>query len=436
VSPSLLRDREFRTVLLGQGLSAIGDGVTFTALPLLVLQLTGSGLQMGIVGALQMLPDLVLGLPAGVLADRWDRRRMMLIADLGRALLVALIPLSLVLGLPTMAVILLVTVPINALRVLFMAGYTAAVPNLVGRERLGQATSYFESAFALGWILGPVLAGLLAVAFGPGPTLAIDALSFLASAASLLFVRRSLRATGRTEPRGLLSEIREGIAFVARHPTLRAVVVHWSLYTIAIAPVVAVITYYVTVDRGFSADALGLGISAFGAGSLVGSLAAARFMDRPLGLLMAMGTAVSGSMFVFIGFADSLALMVGLSFLAGLGEAIVLVSYVALRAGLTPDALLGRVGATTRTLSLGLQPVGMLIGGALLESLGGTGTLLVIGGWAVAMSVAAAFWPSLRRAQLPVRAGGPRRDEPGHPDLGSTVPHAEVRRESEAPTPT
>jgi ENTS family enterobactin (siderophore) exporter len=433
---SLLRDREFRTVLLGQGLSAIGDGVTFTALPLLVLQLTGSGLQMGIVGALQMLPDLVLGMPAGVLADRWDRRRMMLIADIGRAGLIALIPLSLVLGLPTMVVILLVTVPINTLRVLFLAGYTGAVPNLVGRERVGQATSYFESAYALGWILGPALAGLLAAAFGPGPTLAIDALSFLASATSLAFVRRSLRATRSAEPRGLLSEMREGIAFVAGHPTLRAVVLHWSFYTIAIAPVVAVITYYVTVDRGFSPDALGLGIAAFGAGSLVGSLASSRFMDRPLGLLMAMGTALSGSMIVLIGFADSLPLMVTFSFVAGLGEAVVLVSYVALRAGLTPDALLGRVGATTRTLSLGLQPVGMLVGGALLESLGGTGTLLVMGGWAVAISIASAFWPALRRAQLPTRAGGPPREEPERSDLGSAVPHGEVSRERNAPTAT
>jgi MFS family permease len=434
----VLAERDFRVVLFGQGLSAVGDGVAFTALPLLVLQLTGSGLQMGIVGALQFLPDLLLGLPAGVLADRMDRRRMMLLADLARAILVGLIPLSLVLGIPTMGVILLVIVPINAMRVVFMAGYTGAVPNLVGRERLGQATSYFEAAFALGWIVGPALAGVLAAAIGPGPTLAIDALSFLASAISLTLVRRSLRATGDRVRRGLVREIGEGIAFVARHRTLRAAVAHWSFYTIAVAPLVAVITYYVTVDRHLAADALGTGIAAFGAGSLAGSLASSRLMGRSLGRLMAAGTAVSGSMMVLLGFAETLLPMALLAFLAGLGESLVLVSYVALRAGLTPDELLGRVGATTRTISLGFQPVGMLVGGILLEAVGGQRTLFTVGGAVIAMSLLTSLWPSLRQARLPTRAEVTREADGrfGGTELGGPIPHAEVSRHPEAGSET
>ncbi len=81
-------------LLAGQGASAIGDAVSFTALPLLVLALTGSGLAMAFVGVLQSIPDLIFGMVAGVLADRGDRRRMMFLADLGRAALTALIPLS------------------------------------------------------------------------------------------------------------------------------------------------------------------------------------------------------------------------------------------------------------------------------------------------------------------------------------------------------
>ncbi|MGZ6260252.1 MAG: MFS transporter, partial [Candidatus Limnocylindrales bacterium] len=90
VAPERLRDnRDFVAVLSGQGISALGDAVTFTALPLLVFALTGSGVAMGVVAALETLPDLIVGLPAGALADRWDRRRMMLFADLGRGLLTA-----------------------------------------------------------------------------------------------------------------------------------------------------------------------------------------------------------------------------------------------------------------------------------------------------------------------------------------------------------
>jgi ENTS family enterobactin (siderophore) exporter len=86
------RNRDFRVLLSAQGISALGDAVSFTALPLLVLALTGSGLAMGIVGALSMLPDLFIGMIAGAYADRSDRKRMMFLADLGRAALTALIP--------------------------------------------------------------------------------------------------------------------------------------------------------------------------------------------------------------------------------------------------------------------------------------------------------------------------------------------------------
>ena len=110
-------NRDFWVVLVGQGVSSFGDAITNTALPLLVLALTGSGLAMGVVGVLSTLPDLVLGLPAGAYADRWDRRKMMFLADLGRAFLTALIPISVWLDGPTLALIMLVTFPLNVMRV-------------------------------------------------------------------------------------------------------------------------------------------------------------------------------------------------------------------------------------------------------------------------------------------------------------------------------
>ena len=101
-----------------------------------------------------------------------DRKRLMMVSDAARAGLTALIPLSVVLGLPTMAVILLVTFPINVFRVLFMAGWTGAAPNLVSRRRLGSAVSAVESLVALSFIAGPAIAGILVGLIGAGPTLA------------------------------------------------------------------------------------------------------------------------------------------------------------------------------------------------------------------------------------------------------------------------
>ena len=144
-------------VLFGQGISSFGDAVSNTAIPILVLALTGSGFAMGIVGVLSTLPDLLVGLPAGAYADRWDRRKMMLGADLGRAVLTALVPVSIWLGGPTLAVIIVVAFPINVLRVLWLAAFTAAVPGLVGRGQVPRANAVFEAVFNIGWIVGPAL---------------------------------------------------------------------------------------------------------------------------------------------------------------------------------------------------------------------------------------------------------------------------------------
>ena len=124
----LARNRDFKVLLTSQAVSSLGDGVSFAALPLLVLALTGSAFAMGVVGAIQTLPDLFFGMIAGAIADRSDRKRMMFVADLVRAGLTALIPLSVALDGPTMAVIVIVTAPMAVCRSFFLAGYTASVP--------------------------------------------------------------------------------------------------------------------------------------------------------------------------------------------------------------------------------------------------------------------------------------------------------------------
>src|SRR5258707_551617 len=123
---SLRRNRDFLTLLISQSVSAMGDAVSATAMPLLIFALTGSGLVMGIVGAISTAADFVMGTIAGALADRGDRKRMMFVADLGRAILTALIPISVSLRGPTMPVILLVAGPLAVFRAFFRAGYLAS----------------------------------------------------------------------------------------------------------------------------------------------------------------------------------------------------------------------------------------------------------------------------------------------------------------------
>jgi predicted MFS family arabinose efflux permease len=379
--PPLRRNRDFLAVLLGQGVSALGDAVSFTAVPLLVLRVTGSGAAVGLIGMLQFIPDLAFGLIAGAYVDRWDRRLVMLGADIGRGLLTALIPLSFLLGWPTMVVLLLVVVPINTLRVFFQAAYVAAVPNLVGRDRIAAGTSAFEGVSAFGYIAGPAIAGILAVAVGPATTLALDAASFLVSAATLLVVRRPL-AEGRPEKleRALLREIREGIGFIVRRPALRLAVAFWSLYVVLFAAWPAVMLFYVTVDRGLAADAYGVVIAGYGAGGLAGSIIAARIIKRRLGGAILVGAAIAGGLTVVTATQAWLPVVFVLTVLAAIGDLFVVVGFVTLRATVTPDRLLGRVSGTTRTLSNTGQAVGYLAAGLLLDRLAGSGTLVLIGG--------------------------------------------------------
>jgi ENTS family enterobactin (siderophore) exporter len=422
--PAMRNNPDFLAMLAGQGISSLGDAISFTAVPLLVLLLTGSGLAMGIIGVLQTIPDLLFGVVAGAFADRWNRRRMMVAADLGRAALTALVPIAFALNLPTMVVLLAVVGPIGVLRVFFMAAYTASIPNLVRRRQLGAATAAFEAVFAIGLIVGPAMAGLLSVLIGPAYTLGIDALSFLVSAAALLLVRRPLRTEARSDAteRRLVAEIREGIAFIVRHRTLRLAVGLWSMYVIVVAAWPAVVVWYLTIDRGLGADTYGLVVSSYGLGLLAGAALAGRTVGRSLGPPILLGTAIAGTTIASTATQADAPILMGLMFVCGIGELQLVVGYGTLRAAATPDRLLGRIGSTSRTLSTGGQSLGFFLSGLLLDRIGGTATLMGMGLVVVLTAATFALAPSLRHATVDslaeeVPEGGPDgRESPG--DVG------------------
>ena len=390
----LARNRDFKVLLVSQGVSALGDAVSFTALPLLVLALTGSGVAMGVVAALQALPDLLFAMVAGALADRSDRKRMMFLADLGRAGLTALIPLSVWLGGPTMGVILLVAAPMGLLRGFFLAGYTASVPAVVGRSQIGRANSIFEAIYSTGYIVGPAIAGLLAATIGPGPTLAIDAVSFALSAVALWLVRRDLRAPVDRPRARLVTEIREGVDYIAGHPVLRTAIAFWGLLSITTAPLVAALAVHVTRDLGLEETVLGLILTAYGIGTVAGSLVASRATHRPVGPILLGGSAVMGAMLLAVSVNDAVPVLLVAALVSGIAQSLVLVTYITLRTVLSPDALLGRIGSTARTISLGLQPLGLVAGGILIDATDGSTTIAVLGAALVGLAI----------AFLPVRA--------------------------------
>ena len=395
----LSHNRDFLLLLGGQGISAFGDALSQTALPLLVLALTGSGVAMGLVGVLNTIPDLVFGLLAGVIADRSDRRLMILGADFGRAILTALIPLTIYLHGPTIAVILLIAAPMSMLRALFLAAYTAAMPSLVGRPLLGRATSTLETVYSLSFVIGPSIAGLLAAVVGFGPTIAVDALSFIVSSAAMALIRRPLQERQDRPPLDLRAEIREGIAYIAGHPTLRLAVSYWGLISVITAGLIPVLTYFVTKQLGLGTATFGLLLSANGIGYLIGAIAMNRVRLRSAGKLMLVGTGIE-AIAMIVAVNGQPVVLFPAAFVVGLSSAAVVITYVTLRSAAAPDELLGRVGSTARTLSIGLQPIGMIAAGVLLDSIGGGATLLLMGAALLLATLAFSVSATLRRAMV------------------------------------
>jgi MFS family permease len=404
--PTLRANREFAIFLGGQTISAVGDSLTVIALPLLVGLLTGSGTIMGVVAALESVPDLLFGLPAGALADRWDRRKMMFWADLGRAGLTALIPVAAVMGLPLLPVVLVVAAPISILRVAFSAAYGAVVPNLVGRAQVARANSAAEAIMSTSWVVGPALAGILSTTIGPGPTLAIDAASFLVSAISLLFIRRPLRGERDGTQKALRHEIADGLRFVWRKRTLRWLVIYEGFIAFINAPLVPAIVFLMTIERGLSAQNPGFVISLFAIGWVIAATIFTRWGIRRMGWAILVGQGVMAAFFAIFAVSTDPLVQAVFAFAAGSAGSVAGISSMTLLATIPPDAMLGRVTSSAHVLSTGLTPLGVLTGGILLDLLGGVTTIVAMSVATLAAVLLFSLSGSLRGATPPLGADG------------------------------
>jgi MFS family permease len=407
----LRRNRDFWTLLVSQGVSAAGDAVNATALPLLVLALTGSGLAMGIVGAINTGADFLMATFAGAMADRGDRKRMMFGADLGRAFFTALIPLSDLVHGPTMGVILIVSAPLAILRGFFRAGYLASMPNLVGRSQLARGNGILETGISTSFIVGPAIAGFLVTVIGPGPTLAVDAASFAISSLGLFLIRRDLKAPSDRRPSRMIDDIREAIVFVARHPVLRTMILLFATTSAVLMPVGAAMTFRIVRDLGQSPGAFGLTLTGLGVGTLIGSLFATRLgPGTNVARVLVLTTLLMGGSLIGAAAVGWLPGLIAVAALSGAGEAAFAVVYVSVRAANSPDELVGRIASTARVTALGLMPVGSLIGGILIDTVRGTGTLVVLGASLCFLALVFSQVRALRAASL--APPGSRRPEP------------------------
>ena len=375
---SLRHNRDFLKLWAGETVSLIGSQVTVLALPLTAVLLLGAGpFEMGLLTAAAYAPFLLIGLFAGVWIDRRRRRPVLIAANVGRAALLATIPLAAALGLLRIEQLYLVAFLVGVLTVFFDVAYTSYLPALVDREQLVEGNARLEVSRSVAQIAGPGTAGALVQLVGGALAVALDALSYLISAACLWSIRtEEPPPAAHRHDSTVWADLREGLQTIVGDPVLRAIAACTSTLNLFGYVAQAVFVVYLVRDLGVAPVLTGLVMMALGPGALVGALLAARMAARfGVGPTICAGPALSIVPAAMIALAAGppsvvLPILILALFLQGMLGTIYNVTQVSLRQRLVPDRLQGRMNATMRFVVWGTIPIGALAGGALGEAIG------------------------------------------------------------------
>ncbi|MGW6278090.1 MFS transporter [Kribbella sp. NPDC055071] len=397
-------DPDFRRYWLARALSITGSMVTAIALPVLVYRLSGSTVLTALVTALEAAPYLVAGLFAGALADRWNRRRTMVTADLVNAVLIGSIPVAHLLGVLTVAHVLVIAFTVQGVYTFFDGANFGALPVLVGRARVAQANSAVYTASSLIELLVPPATGLLLAVLSPASLLTLDALSFVSSA---LAVRGIVRAMSEQRdgqpplrPKVIFADIAEGVRYLVRHPGVRTMTIVGSLQSFGGGGFMALIVVW--CDRvlhiGTSGLRFGLVWGVWGIGGLIAAVGLPRLLKRfPPAAITLYALPVSALLGVLTPLAPNWVMAAIALLVWGSAYVLVIVNAVSYRQQVTPEKLQGRVNTAGRMLSWGVGwTLGAVAGGVLGKAVG-IRSGMVLMGLTIFGGVAVAWTSPLRR---------------------------------------
>jgi len=378
----VLRNTRFRQLWLGQVISAIGDYFYFLAVPILINKLTGSTAAIGLAMILGFaLPQLLFGLPAGVLVDRWDRRRVMIVADLVRAALV--LGGLLVRDAQTIWILYVVGFTVSVASRLFFPARAALIPALVSDEELLAANGLSQLTETASLLAGPALAGFMIAWFGEGVAFVVDSASFLVSAVaiwSIGAVAAPARAASEQTVRAVWSELVDGLRFLFGHPILRGTVLSLSVVHLGIGAINVLWVPLLSRNYGVGPEGMGIVDSLQGVGMALGALTvgwlAARFSKTRIGVA---SLVIIGLMLGLTGIAPSFVYIMGFTFVLGLALAPVEATLTTLMQQSTPDHSRGRVSSAFGTFGSLAGIVSMAVAGGAAELVGIPVVYLVCG---------------------------------------------------------
>ena len=393
----LWRQRDFAVFWAAQTFSVLGDSFALIALPLLVLEATGSVARMGLLTAVGGAASVVSAVFAGVVVDRVDRRRLLIGCDLVRMALYGVIPVVWLLG-PKVWLLYAVLPVCEAVGMLFAVGYVTVVRSLVGTGQLTEANGRLNATAAAAGVLGPVCAGVVAAWTGPATAVGVDAASFGVSALCTAFVRFRPRPAEPNERTGLWRDLRTGAAFLRGQPVLRSLTVLLFGFSFLTLGLNDLVIYHLKHDLGHDDGTVGTVMAVGALGTITGALLVARVRRWfGFGTVWTGSVALCGLAFAGIARADEVpvvALLFAL-FLAGGGMAGT--CSMSLRQEITPEPLLGRVTSAFWTLHYAAAPLGAATLTWAAEHRGTTPVALTAGACCVLIAAAALLTP-IRRA--------------------------------------
>jgi MFS family permease len=398
-----LREPQFARYLAGQTISGFGDEIWFVALSWSAVHLASPAVA-GVLLMLSSIPRLALLLFGGVIADRFDIRRLMMGSDILRAVL-TLAAAGIALAVPGIGLLVVLALTFGAVDAVFMPSAAAMRPRLLQPEQYKTGSIAAETAGRLALCLGAPLGGIV-VALGHLPlALAVDGLTFTVSVATLATVRpRPLDAgpdaAGPAERPGYLADMRRGLGFLLRHPVLGPLAIVGLLCNLGFVGPMNIGLAELATHRGWGPAGIGVLLAGFGVGAAASALAMHWLhIRRRAGVWVVLLTAVQGAAILSMALAPALGLAALAASAVGLCSGPIAVISTVLSQAATPDELRGRVSSFNTTTAYGAVLIASSATGLLIGAIGLTGTF-AISGCVEAASLLVLAFPGLRRAMI------------------------------------
>jgi MFS family permease len=401
--PAVLREQpQFRLLFAGQALSALGDRITFVALPFAVLATGAGATEVGLVIGATTLPFLLFSLVAGVIADRANRRALMLGSDVVRLLCQLGAGLLLVTGSAEWWHLAAIGLAYGTADAFFQPAIYGLLPELVPTEDLQQANAVRGLSDSTAMILGPALAGLLVAALGAGGALLVDAATFLGSIACLMALRRAaLDRKPQVEERDLLRGLRDGWREVRTRPWVLAMLGGLGAYHALVLPSVFALGPVLADDRLGGAGAWAAITATFGAGAVIGQLILLRWRPRRALLASASCLLVASCQAAILGSGLPLAAIAALEGVTGIAVTAYFTLWeTSIQEHIPPQAV-SRVGSYDLFIAVGLLPIGTAVSGPVSEAIGLQPTLIGMSALGITAGLLVLCVPAVRRLERP-----------------------------------